>query len=246
MKLTDRRSPLMPLADCVLIVEDSQCMLEFLAQLLRPHVKEAFTAATYRAACEQLKQHPHIDLVICDVLLPDGNGFFLLDELANASGPMPNLLFISARWEKDDWQRAMSLGARDYLPKPISIRDIRNALLAPARPRVRDSRYRTLASVRLIDPKDRERLLCLEIHNISKTGALLSTAGPIPVGTELEFEIVRDEKESIRGKATVVRVQEPTWLNPGGVAVRFDWIDSPTTLARMIRADLEAPAPETE
>jgi hypothetical protein len=64
---------------------------------------------------------------------------------------------------------------------------------------------------------------------------MLDTTGPLPVGTKLEFEIVYDEGRAVRVRGTVVRVQEPSWLDPGGVAVHFDWVDSCQRLEQLIR-----------
>lgn len=224
----------MLLASRALIVEDSRCMLDVLAYLLRAHVGEVLTAATYQAAVEQLEKHADIDLVICDVILPDGNGFQLLEHLGSAPGPAPRLLLVTARWAEDDWHRALSMGAIGYLPKPISLKEIRTAVSMPAKPRVRESRLRSLAVAWVLDPVHRERLICLNLHNISATGALLDTSGPIPIGTEFELEIVLGEGRPVRARGTVVRVQEPSWLDAGGTAVHFDWVESPKRLTEII------------
>ncbi len=232
----------MLLGDRILVVDDSRLMLEVLGRVLGPHCSKMFFASSYRDALQELEQHPGIGTVICDVILPDGNGLQLLEQLASASEPMPKVLLITAQWVEDDLQRALTLGAVGYLPKPISLRDIRTALLMPNSPRVRDSRHRTLARAWIVDPERRERLLCLGIHDISATGALLDTTGPLPVGTVLEFEIVYSEDEAVRARGTVVRVQEPSWLDAGGAGVHFDWVESTQRLNELIRGHDLIPA----
>ena len=231
----------MVLEDRILVVDDSRLMLEVLGRVLGPHCSKMFFAGSYRDALQELEQNPGIGTVICDVILPDGNGFQLLEQLASGSKPMPKFLLITARSSEHDRQRALSLGAVGYLPKPVSLRDIRTALLMPANPKTRDSRHRTLAKAWIVDPEWRERLLCLGIHDISATGALLDTTGPLPVGTKLEFEIVYDEDPAVRAKGTVVRVQEPSWLDAGGAAVRFDWVESRQRLNQLIRRNDQTP-----
>ena len=194
-----------------------------------------FFADSYRGALQELEQNPDIGTVICDVILSDGNGFQLLEQLASVPQPMPKVLLITARWVEDYRQRALSLGAVDYVSKPVSLRDIRAALSRSASPKPRDPRHRTLAKALVVDPTWRERLLCLGIHDISATGALLDSTGPLPVGTQIEFEIVYDEDQVIRAKGTVVRMQEASWLDMGGVAVHFDWIESRQRLKQLIR-----------
>jgi CheY-like chemotaxis protein len=225
----------MLLGDRILVVEDSRCMLEVLGQILRPHCSAILFASTYRDAVRQLKQEPDPGVIVCDVILPDGNGFQLLEQLASGPKPMPKLLLITAHWVEDDRQRALSLGAIGYLPKPVSLRDIRTALSMPANPKRRGLRHRTLAKAWIVDPERRERLLSLGIHDISATGALLDSTGPLPVGTKLEFEIVYSEDQTVRVKGTVVRVQEASWLDMGGAAVHFDWVESLQRLNNLIR-----------
>jgi CheY-like chemotaxis protein len=210
-------------------------MLEILGRVLAPHFSKMLFASSYSGALQELEQNPGIGTVICDVILPDGNGFQLLEHLASGSTPMPKFLLITARWSEDDRQRALSLGAIGYLPKPVSVRDIRTALSMPANPQNRDSRHRSLAKAWIVDPERRERLICLGIHNISTTGALLETTGELPVGTKLEFEIVYSEDQAVRAKGTVVRMQGPSWLDAGGAAVRFDWVESHQRLNNLIR-----------
>jgi CheY-like chemotaxis protein len=224
----------MHLGNHLLVVADSQFMLEVLGRLLFPHFSKIFFASSYRDALKELEQNPSIDTVICDVVLPDGDGFQLLEELANEPKAMPKSLLITARWNEDDWRRALSLGAIGCLPKPITVRSIRTTLSMPSRPIPRDPRHRTLASAWVIDPERQERMLCLGIHDISATGVLLDTTGALPVGTELELEIVYSEDQAVRVKGTVVRVQEPSWLTAAGVAVHFDWVESREKLSQLL------------
>jgi hypothetical protein len=128
------------------------------------------------------------------------------------------------------------------LQKPLSIQEIRSCLVNPATHQARDPRHRTLASVWVIEPTQRARLLWLGVHDISVTGALLDTAGPLPVGTSLELEIVANHDDPIRVRGTVVRTQAPSWLSPGGAGVHFEWVEFPTRLSQLIASHEPAPA----
>jgi hypothetical protein len=44
--------------------------------------------------------------------------------------------------------------------------------------------------------------------------------------TLAEAWIVYSEDQAVRAKGTAVRVQEPSWLDAGGAAVDFDWVES--------------------
>jgi CheY-like chemotaxis protein len=225
----------MLLGDCILVVDDSRFMLEVLGRVLAPHCAKMLLANSYRDALRELEQNPDIGAVICDATLPDGDGFQLLEKLSDGPESILKILLTAASWSDEEQERALSLGASACLRKPFSLREIRSALLTPEGPRPRDSRHRTLAKVWIVDPERRERLIRLEIHDISATGALLDSTGPLPVGTKLEFELVYKEGEAIRAKGTVVRVQEPSWLDDGGAAIHFDWVESAQRLSAFMQ-----------
>jgi hypothetical protein len=76
--------------------------------------------------------------------------------------------------------------------------------------------------VRILDDRSGESaLLSCMLRDVSRTGALLETNGPLPLGARLEMEI-RFNQTRGRARGTVVRVQKPSWLSVGGVAVRFE------------------------
>ena len=71
----------------VLVVDDAPFMLEILGELLRPHFTHVLLASTYREGLEKIEQGSVIDVIITDVILPNGNGFKLLEQIYNAPAP---------------------------------------------------------------------------------------------------------------------------------------------------------------
>ncbi|MEO7296764.1 MAG: response regulator transcription factor [Candidatus Limnocylindria bacterium] len=63
------------------------------------------------------------DLVLLDVMLPDGDGLALLAERRNAGDDTPTIL-LTAREESEMHQRAVDAGATDYLAKPFAYADL--------------------------------------------------------------------------------------------------------------------------
>jgi CheY-like chemotaxis protein len=221
-------------AGSILVVDDADLLLEILREILQPHFSTIRTARSYRDAIENLERHLDTDVVLCDAILPDGSAFQLLEHLGRPAPPSPRVVLASSRWSEADRERAMTLGAVGCLRKPLSIQEIRSCLVNPVFHQARNPRHRTLASVWVIEPTQREQVLSLGVHDISFTGVLLDSAGPLPVGTELELEIVENPDDRIRARGTVVRTQQPSWLGPGGAGVHFEWVESTARLCQLI------------
>jgi DNA-binding response OmpR family regulator len=103
----------------VLVVDDDPAIRAICAAVLRGHgyvVDEADCCAVAR----QLVLERRPQLVLVDVALPDGNGFSLLEGLADARAAEPfAAVFVTARGEVADKVRGLKLGADDYLTKPF-------------------------------------------------------------------------------------------------------------------------------
>ena len=63
------------------------------------------------------------DLVLLDVMLPDGDGFSLFEKLRQSNPSLP-ILFVSARDEDAARLRGLGLGADDYVTKPFLVQEL--------------------------------------------------------------------------------------------------------------------------
>jgi CheY-like chemotaxis protein len=208
----------------ILVVDGSSAGREALRTLLVPHCRRVVTAATAAEATAAIDGHEDVGLVICDAVLPDRGGFEVLRHARGLPGRRPEVILVSPWWIPADAQRAEDEGALGYLVRPLSLRDVarlwKTSRAEPAGLLPRMER-RPLAKVWLLDPFERGRtLLCFDLYDVSTTGAFIETRGPLLVGSELDLEIIFG-KESVRAKARVVRVQEPSWMHVGGVGVVF-------------------------
>ena len=61
-------------------------------------------------------------LVILDICLPDGDGFFLFENYINKKG-IPTI-FLTARDDEDDVIKGLDIGAEDYMTKPFSTKEL--------------------------------------------------------------------------------------------------------------------------
>ena len=109
-------------ATSVLIVEDDEQIADLLCLILRRAGLNPTVAKTGRAALETAQQNPP-DVVLLDYDLPDMDGFAVLTRRqSNSDTAAIQVVFCSGHYEIEG--RALELGARDFLKKPLDLPDI--------------------------------------------------------------------------------------------------------------------------
>jgi DNA-binding response OmpR family regulator len=108
----------------VLVVDDDPAIRAICAEVLRGHGYEVDEAGDC-AAARRLVLEGRPQVLLVDVQLPDGDGFSLLEGLAEARAAEPfAAVFLSARGETADKVRGLRLGADDYLTKPFDAQEL--------------------------------------------------------------------------------------------------------------------------
>lgn len=117
----------------IMLVEDDDTIRELLADLLVFEGAEVTTASSGNEA-RALLAAVRPQLIISDVMMPDGDGHELLRRLQTDSmlHGVP-FIFLTARSEPADQRLGMNLGADDYLVKPVSRQDLLDAVHARLR-----------------------------------------------------------------------------------------------------------------
>jgi len=116
------------LADKILVIEDEESVRLNLVELLEaegyPCVVARDGEEGVRAAWSELP-----DLIICDVLMPQMDGFSVLARLSQdpATALIP-FIFLTALGERKDQRAGMELGADDYVTKPFTRAEILHAV----------------------------------------------------------------------------------------------------------------------
>lgn len=103
----------------ILLVEDNPHIMKINTEMLSLHGYEVLKAMTVSEAWKQLQWHP-IDLIVLDIMLPDGNGVELCRELKKRYPTIP-ILFLTALGENQDIVEGLRAGGDDYLPKPYDL-----------------------------------------------------------------------------------------------------------------------------
>ena len=105
----------------ILLVEDEESITTPLAEALE---REGFATRIARTVAEatELGRSVRPDLVLLDLMLPDGSGLDVCRELRAASS-VP-IIILSARGDEADRVVGLELGADDYVVKPFSAREV--------------------------------------------------------------------------------------------------------------------------
>jgi len=112
----------------ILLIEDNQEVRENTAEILELSNYTVVTAINGKTGVELAKKECP-DLIICDVMMPELDGFGVLHVLSkNIQTAKIPFIFLTAKAEKEDMRKGMSLGADDYLTKPFDDVELLNAV----------------------------------------------------------------------------------------------------------------------
>ena len=146
----------------VLIVEDNISLSQRQKDWLEQAGYDVMTAMREPAARALIRKH-RFDFILSDVRLPEGDGISLLEWLTKEKKDIP-FIVTTEYGSIPDAVRAIKLGAKDYLPKPVH----REHLLELA-----EEIFRPLATVRT-KPKDLFRRTCPKILEVERYARIVA------------------------------------------------------------------------
>jgi two-component system response regulator RegX3 len=193
------------------LVEDERTIAEPLAESLEREGFEAQVAATIEAArAAYLRQPP--DLILLDVMLPDGDGRDLAKDIRKESD-VP-IVMLTARGEEIDRVLGLELGADDYVVKPFSARELTARIRAILR-RGKLAERRGAIDIGQIhlDPASR---------TVTKDGEPIETAAR-------EFDLLHllmaNAGQVVRREQIMDEVWDPHWFGPTKTLdVHISWL----------------------
>jgi two-component system, OmpR family, response regulator RegX3 len=191
----------------VLVVEDEESITTPLVEAL---AREGFDASVARTAAEALDaaREDEPDLVLLDLMLPDGSGLDVCRELRRDSR-VP-IIMVTARGEEADRIVGLELGADDYVTKPFSAREVvarMRAVLRRAEPTAEEEPDGAIEVGELrIDPAGRTAVLGGEPLELSRK----------------EFDVLRLLAEEAGRVVTRERLLQEVW--------ETSWMGSTKTL----------------
>lgn len=105
---------------CILIVEDDPAISRLIESNLLVAGYEPVCAMDGRQALDAISTH-HFDLALCDIMLPELDGFELLPYMQERNIPV---IYVSAKADVQSRVQGLRLGAEDYLVKPFDILEL--------------------------------------------------------------------------------------------------------------------------
>ena len=106
----------------ILIIEDEHDLAQSIAEYLSDENYLCEFASTYHQALDKIENY-HYDCILLDIMLPDGNGMEILDELKQQD-KQDGVIIISAKDALDDKIKGLQIGADDYLTKPFHLAEL--------------------------------------------------------------------------------------------------------------------------
>lgn len=114
----------------ILVAEDEPNIVLSLKFIMKKAGFDVRVAEDGEAALQEIKTAKP-DLVLLDIMLPKRDGFSVCEQIkANQDWQDIKVIFLSAKSRETDMDRAMGMGADDYVTKPFSTRDLVDRVIA--------------------------------------------------------------------------------------------------------------------
>src|SRR5882672_3979123 len=112
----------------ILVIEDDIELCQIIASTLKLGRYNVLTSNTGKLGIE-LAQENQPDLILCDVVMPELDGYGVLHLLSKdpATANIP-FIFLTSRTESRDFRKGMNLGADDYITKPFDGLELLNVI----------------------------------------------------------------------------------------------------------------------
>ena len=113
----------------ILVIEDEEAVRENLLDLLESENFETITAANGAIGID-LAVSAVPDLILCDMMMPEIDGYGVLKALRQEplTATIP-FIFLTAKSAKSDFRQGMDMGADDYLTKPFTRAELLSAII---------------------------------------------------------------------------------------------------------------------
>lgn len=113
----------------ILIIEDDQMLRKALSHFLLETANTVTSAANGQEALEAITHNKDVDVILCDVLMPEVSGpTFLLKIKRQFNGKLPKIVIISGVREGEAFLHQLEIPFDYFLEKPIDIQKLKALL----------------------------------------------------------------------------------------------------------------------
>ncbi len=228
----------------ILVIEDERTTRANIVSFLESEGFKTLAAENGRLGIQLAQEHLP-DLIICDILMPELDGYDVLttlqQETQTASIPF---IFLTVTATEAGFRQSLDLGADDYLSKPITSEQLRNAILAQLRKQTDLQTHRDYSEPELIpaEPagsdlhqliKAKDRLFDqLSTQMKQHLGSLSQTVQSLQQRPSAEAEPHLNDLQNVTTRMLVL-INEVTALhhlltpeNSEALLEQFDWSES--------------------
>jgi signal transduction histidine kinase len=195
----------------ILIVEDETNIRETLRDILESQGYEVVEAKNgLIGSFKAIQDKP--DLIICDINMPQMNGFEMLEVLNNIKEDLsPPFIFLTAVVDRKDVRKGMNLGADDYITKPFMVKELIETINAKLKKRheIEDT----------LSFKERKKLSHL-LHDNTQQLMMASLMGLERIKTKLD--VLDPDIQSIFSTSIELLRQATTELRNYSHAISYD------------------------
>jgi CheY-like chemotaxis protein len=109
----------------VLVVDDDIRNIYSLTNVLEDEGMRYVTAENGKIALKALQEHPDIDIVLMDVMMPEMDGYEATQEIRKMDGfqKLP-IVALTAKAMKGDREKCLQVGMSDYIAKPVNVEQL--------------------------------------------------------------------------------------------------------------------------
>ncbi len=181
----------------ILIVEDEKAIADMVKMCLDKNGYLCETVNDGISAAEKIEQKRY-DLILLDVMLPDIDGYELIDYMKQFEMPV---IFVTAKTSVSDRVKGLKLGAEDYISKPFDLEELLARIETVLRRYHKTERILEVGNIR--------------IDTLSRTVSLDGTLIPLPAKEyELLLFLVRNRNIALYRETIFEQVwQEPYFGN---------------------------------
>ena len=106
----------------ILVIEDNKNMRKLICATLKQNGYFTFEAEDGEVGLDVLDT-THIDLIICDIMMPNMDGYEFTETLRDGHCETP-IIIVTAKEQLEDKKKGFSIGADDYMVKPIDFEEL--------------------------------------------------------------------------------------------------------------------------